>query len=173
MKIEYKFALSASELVARRKNGKVLLSHKLLPEDGVLALDEADISTLSEGQILEAFNNYIRNIQDAVNSTQLREMPEGEAQIEKDSESGDWCLLGDVLRSVVTWQESGDDSPGEMVVRVDDNYLTGKEFLALIADKEGWGMRIEFMHPNRLLNPPESDLETPEDSEPADLFGSF
>ena len=61
MKIDYKFALSASELVAKRKDGKVLLSHKQLPEDGILTIDESDIAVLSEGQILEAFNNYIRD----------------------------------------------------------------------------------------------------------------
>ncbi len=157
MKIDYKFALSASELVAKRKDGKVLLSHKQLPEDGILTIDESDIAVLSEGQILEAFNNYIRDLQEAVEGFRPREVPDGEAQIEKDEENGSWVTCGDVLRSYITWKD-GENGKGAVAFQVDENMLSAEELIKILEEYEGWGMRIEFMHPNRLTEPPEPEI---------------
>jgi hypothetical protein len=63
---------------------------------------------------------------------------------------------------VVGWNRngSGENGMGELAIRIDDKLLTGQEFLDMIETYEGWGMRIEFMHPNRLTNPPETVIQT-------------
>jgi hypothetical protein len=68
-----------------------------------------------------------------------------------------WTSAGDVLRCIVDWDSNGagENGLGELAIRIDDKLLSGEEFLKLIETYEGWGMRIEFMHQNRLADPPE------------------
>ena len=72
-----------------------------------------------------------------------------------------WSAAGDVLRCVVSWDRngSGEHGLGQLAVCVDDKILSGNELLKIIKSYEGWAMCIEFMHSNRLTNPPESVVQ--------------
>lgn len=65
--------------------------------------------------------------------------------------------MGDVVRCEVSWHPPGPG--GGIAIKVDDQLLSGEEFLKAIEVFEGSGMRIEFMHPNRLTNPPKPMIQ--------------
>jgi hypothetical protein len=101
-----------------------------------------EITGMSEGEILEAYNESLRN--DAKLATERKhvafEVPLGAAQIEYFSRCDQWVPKGGVLRCLIQ-----DDEHGQVIVKIDEQELSLKQFGKLLATYTAWGMRIEFM----------------------------
>jgi hypothetical protein len=118
-------------------------SHRIGPELG----------SLTDQQVLDRVNAHIKWSQEVVDSERPLEIADGYAQLEWDEEFKKWSAVGDVLRCVVDWEPIGDPR-GNVAIRVDDKLLSAQEFLRILATHEGWGMRVEFMHPENLTKRP-------------------
>lgn len=156
MKIEYKKARKLDDLLVGERENQVFLSHKDAPSGGILCLSDSEFDSLTGRQVMRRFNDYVESILNSIKNERPREIPDGEPQLRWSKECHTWTAAGDVLRCVVAWDRSvhGENGVGELAIQIDDKLLTWQEFLKLIETQEGWGMRIEFMHPNRLTNPP-------------------
>lgn len=159
--IEYKKASSVHELVVVEVNDQAMIRHKDCESHACLCLYLKDFDDMDETQILSRFNAYIDDILHSIGTDSPIELEPGKPQIRWSRQCFQWVPEGDVLRCEVSWDRTADseDGQGAIAIKIDDNLLSGKEFLDLLAVQEGSGMRIEFMHPNRLTNPPEPIIQ--------------
>ena len=157
MKIIYKKARKLDDLVVAEYPDQVMISHKEGKDQGSLCLRPEEFDSMTGPQILKRFNAFIDSLLNGIANDRPIEIVDGKPQLKWSKMSQQWTTAGDVLRCVVDWDSSVDDENGlgKLAIRIDDQLLTGQEFLDMIETYEGWGMRIEFMHPNRLTNPPE------------------
>lgn len=160
--IEYKKAVDANDLIVDCREDQVMLAHRESPEGGILCLALAEFDEMTETQVMERFNVYIDSLLDDIANDRPIEIAHGNPQLKWNKACQQWTTTGGVLRCVVAWDSNGngEDGLGELAISIDDKLLTGDEFLAMIESYEGWGMRIEFMHPNRLINPPKPIVQT-------------
>lgn len=153
--IEYKKAVSGADLLVDARTDQVMIGHRESLTDGILCIRRAEFDALSEEEIVEKFNAHIDRLLDGILNERPIEIVHGKAQIKWSQTCRQWTPVGDVLRCELGWDR---EEEGVSVI-IDDKKLSGYEFLKLLEVNEGWGMRIEFMHPNRLLNPPEPLLK--------------
>lgn len=155
--ITYKKARKLDDLLVDCREDQVVLVHRESGSDGILCLSRAEFDSLSGRQILKRFNAHVDSLLDYIANDRPVEITDGEPQLKWNKMCQQWTAAGDVLRCIVDCNSNivGEDGLGTLAIRIDDKLLTGQEFLNVIESYEGWGMRIEFMHPNRLLNPPE------------------
>ncbi|NOJ28145.1 MAG: hypothetical protein DA330_09070 [Nitrososphaera sp.] len=153
--IEYKKARDVDDLVCVERREQIMIGHKETPDNGVLCLKLTDFDAMSEQQILDKYNAHIDWLLDGILNDRPIEIAPGHAQLKWSKTSKQWTLAGDVLRCEVDWDSGEDELGGQVAIKIEDTLLSGEEFLKMIETYEGWGMRIEFMHPNRLTNPPE------------------
>lgn len=154
MRIEYKKAHKLDDLLVDSREDQALLAHRESPSEGILCLSRSDLESMTGRQLLQRFNAYIDSLLDGIANDRPVEIAEGQPQLKWRQMSRQWTAEGDVLRCVVDWDSDAGEEPGELAIRIDDKLLSGEEFLKVIESYEGWGMRIEFMHPNRLTDPP-------------------
>ena len=77
----------------------------------------------------------------------VTEEPPGEKQIDYHENSDQWVPRGDVLRCIID-----DGGPnGEVIIRIDDQELSLREFGRLLRVHAGGGMRIAFV-PEEFVN---------------------
>lgn len=112
-----------------------------------------DIEKLSDQAILERFNEIVTGMRVSVSEYRPIEIADGNPQVKYNRSSKEWDALGQVLRC-----ELNDDDIGEVSVFIDDHRLSLEEFAKMISSYRGWGMRIEFMDPSQLTNPPEPKI---------------
>lgn len=157
MTVEYKKARKLDDLVVAEFPDQLMISHKEGKGQACLCLRPEEFDSMTGRQIIKRFNAHIDTILDGIVNGRPVEIADGEPQLKQMAMSKHWVPAGDVLRCIVDWDSNGrgEDGLGELAIRIDDKLLTGRQFLDLIETYEGWGMRIEFMHPNRLTNPPE------------------
>lgn len=162
MKTEYKTAQTVDDLVISCDQDQAFVFHKELPTGGAFCLKASDLDLLTEQQILEKFNANIKRILDGIVNDCPVEIADGQPQLRWNHTCRKWSAVGHVLRCVVAWDRvDGDGEPtGQLAIRIDDKLLSQEEFLAVIETFEGWAMRIEFMHPNRLTDPPKPLVKT-------------
>lgn len=151
--IEYKKATTSEDLVVDYREDQVMLGHRASPNDGVLCIKTLEFDALSEEEILDRYNAHIDWLLDGILNDRPIEIRPGHPQLRWCKETKSWLPAGDVLRCEVSWHPAGPH--GAVAIKIDDQLLTGEEFLRVLTVHEGSGMRIQFMHPNRLLNPPE------------------
>lgn len=159
--IEYKKANSITDLVVAEANEQAMIRHKDCESQAWLCLKLKDFDKMTEDQVLSRFNAYIGEILDGIESDCPVEIVAGHPQINWSKECQQWVPEGDVLRCEITWDCNADSEEGQgaVAIKIDEHFLSAKEFLDAIAVHEGSGMRIEFMHPNRLTNPPKPVLQ--------------
>ncbi len=160
--IEYKKARELDDLVVAEYPDQLIISHKEGKDQGSLCLRPEEFDSMSGPQILTRFNAYIDSILDGILTDRPVEITDGEPQLKWNKECRQWTPTGDVLRCEVSWHPAGPE--GAIAIKIDGQLLTGKEFLKVLEVNEGYGMRIEFMHPNRLTNPPEPKVQVKKDS---------
>lgn len=153
--IEYKKAVSGADLLVDERPDQVMIGHRESLKNGILCIRRAEFDALNEQEIVEKFNAYIDRLLDEILQDRPIEIVHGKPQIKWSQECRQWTPVGDVLRCELGW----DEKKGGVSIIIDGKKLSGSEFLRLLEVNEGWGMRIEFMHPNRLLNPPEPILK--------------
>lgn len=156
--IDYKKASDLSELLIDRRHDMVLVRHTQSLDEGICAISVADFDAMTGDQLLEKFNGHIDAIVADIQKARPVEIPEGLSQLKWNGECQFWQATGDVLRCRIGWAPAGDPD-GQPVICIDEKTLSGEEFIRLLAVHEGWGMRVEFMHPNRLANPPQPLLK--------------
>ena len=136
------YIASPNEVTITRDGGRARIEYK---DEGVPVRHleiGPEITGMSNGEILEAFNESLRN--DAKLAAERKhvafEVPLGAAQIEYFARCDQWVPRGGVLRCLVE-----DDQHGQVIVKIDEQELRLKQFGKLLATHTGWGMRIEFM----------------------------
>ncbi len=159
--IEYKKASNVDDLVVVEASDQAMIRHKDCESHACLCLKLKDFDEMAEDQVLSRFNAYINEILEGIESDCPVEIVAGYPQINWSKECQQWVPEGDVLRCEITWDRNAEseDEQGAVAIKVDDHILSGTEFLDALAVHEGAGMRIEFMHPNRLTNPPKPVLQ--------------
>jgi hypothetical protein len=159
--IEYKKAKSVDELVVIEASDQAMIRHKNCQSKACLCLWLKDFDEMSGDQVLTRFNAYIDEILESIETDRPIEIIAGHPQINWSEECQQWTPEGDVLRCEVGWDRNADseDGQGAVAIKIDDRMLSGAEFLDVLAVHEGAGMRIEFIHPNRLTNPPKPVLK--------------
>lgn len=165
--IEYKKASNVDDLVVVEANDQAMIRHKDCVSHARLCLKLKDFDEMAEDQVLSRFNAYINEILEGIESDCPVEIEDGHPQINWSKECQQWVPEGDVLRCEITWDCNADSEEGQgaVAIKIDDHILSAKEFQDAIAVHEGFGMRIEFMHPNRLTNPPKPVLQKRRKSE--------
>jgi hypothetical protein len=152
--IEYRKAKTSDDLLVDCRDDQVMLGHKdSLDDGGILCLKRQEFDSLDEQDIIARYNAHIDWLLDGIANDRPIEIAHGNPQIKWSKECQQWTPAGDVLRCEVTWHPPGPG--GAVAIKIDDQLLSGEEFLKVIEVHEGFGMRIEFMHPNRLTNRPE------------------
>jgi hypothetical protein len=120
------------------------------------------IGSMSDAAILEFFNLAIE-VQDelaAEYDNTVTAIPPGRPQIKYIESSNQWIPRGQVLRCHIE-----DDADGELVVHVDDQELSLREFGRMLTTHAGWGMRITFVPEDRLTDEPEIEVREPQELE--------
>ncbi len=160
--ITYKKARKLDDLLVDCREDQVMLGHRESVSEGILCLKRSEFDSLSGRQILKRFNAYIDTLLEDIATERPIEIADGEPQLKWSKMCQQWTPAGDVLRCVVDWNSNGggENGLGKLAIRIDDKLLTGKEFLDMIETYEGWGMRVEFMHENRLTSRPEPIIRT-------------
>ena len=160
--IEYKKARKQDDLLVDCRPDQVMLAHRQSVSEGILCLRRDEFDSMNGRQILKRFNEYIDSLLSGIANECPIEIADGQPQLNWDETCQQWSSNSDVLRCVVDWNRNGkgEHGLGELAIRIDDKLLSGQEFLDMIETYEGWGMRIEFMHENRLTNPPQPIVKT-------------
>jgi hypothetical protein len=142
------------EVLIRRSEDTAWLIFKDRPfEDTFSHRIGPELGSLTDQQVLDRMNAHVKWCQQVVDSERPLEIADGCAQLEWNEELEYWSAVGGVLRCVVDWEPIGNPR-GNVAIRVDDKLLSAEEFLRILATHEGWGMRIEFMHPENLTRRP-------------------
>lgn len=150
--IEYKKAITSDDLLVDARSDRIMIGHKDSQHNaGVLCIPLDEFDSLSEKQIIQRFNQHIDLLLDDILNNRPIEIVHGEPQIQWNDTCRQWASVGDVLRCELGWDEEDE----RVSVLIDGRELSGDEFMKVLEVYEGWGMRVEFVHPNRLLNPPE------------------
>jgi hypothetical protein len=118
------------------------------------------IASMTDGEIVEMYNQILDSqweLLEAWDKTVVEEPP-GEKQIDYHENSEQWVPRGDVLRCII--DDGGPDS--EVVIHVDDQELSLREFGRLLRVHAGWGMRIAFVPEEFVTDNPKVKVRTPE-----------
>lgn len=107
-----------------------------------------EVISMSDEEILAAFNDTVSFMQESVESNPPVEIADGFPQIKFDKRSRQWHPVGDVLRCELVHD-------GDVLVQIDDKELSLEEFAEMLGSLAGYGMRVMFVHPSQLLDPPE------------------
>ena len=101
------------------------------------------IASMSDADIVDMYNEILESqwrLLQQWDKTVVEEPP-GEKQIDYHENSDQWVPRGDVLRCIID-----DGGPnGEVVIQIDDQELSLREFSRLLHMHAGWGMRIAFV----------------------------
>jgi hypothetical protein len=122
---------------------------------------DPEIQHLSDAEIVELHNQCLRH--QAEIAARYRhvavEVPLGSPQIKYVPVGKQWIPRGSVLRC-----EIEDDEDGEIVVAIDDEDLTLKDFGELLTTYIGWGMRIEFVPTDEIHRRPRLEVREPDET---------
>jgi hypothetical protein len=120
------------------------------------------LSSMSDDAILDVFNAIIeaQEILASEYDRPLTEIPPGRPQVRYMEGADQWVPRGEVLRC-----HTEDDEAGELVVYVDDQDLSLREFGRLLTTFAGWGMRIAFVPEDRLAQRPEIEVREPNEGD--------
>jgi hypothetical protein len=98
---------------------------------------------MTDAEIVEMYNQILDSqwaLLEAWDKTVVEEPP-GEKQIDYHENSDQWVRRRDVLRCIID-----DGGPnGEVIIHIDDQELSLREFGRLLSVHAGWGMRIAFV----------------------------
>ncbi len=103
----------------------------------------AGIAKMTDAEIVAMYNEILDSqwaLLEAWDQTVVEEPP-GEKQIDYHENSDQWVPRGDVLRCLID-----DGGPnGEVIIHIDDQELSLREFGRMLRVHAGWGMRIAFV----------------------------
>ncbi len=104
-----------------------------------------EVASMSDTDILRLHNEIVLSAQRCIT-----ESKEDAPQIKFDQHHQSWTPLSDVLRCEII-SDSGTDEP---VINIDDEELSWEEFGRMVKSYNGWGLRVMFLPPEQLFNPP-------------------
>jgi hypothetical protein len=126
-----------------REGNDAIIVHADESVSGARIAIGAGIATMTDAEIVEMYNDILdsqRALVAAWDKT-VTEEPPGEKQIDYHQDSGQWVPRGDVLRCIID-----DGGPNEeVIIHIDDQELSLREFGRLLSVHAGWGMRIAFV----------------------------
>jgi hypothetical protein len=118
------------------------------------------IATMTDAEIVEMYNQILDSqwlLLEAWDKTVVEEPP-GEKQIDYHENSDQWVPRDDVLRCIID-----DGGPnGEVIISIDDQELSLREFGRLLRVHAGWGMRIAFVPEEFVTENPTVTVRKPE-----------
>jgi hypothetical protein len=117
------------------------------------------IATMSDAEIVEMYNQILDSqwaLLQKWDKTVVEEPP-GEKQIDYHENSDQWAPRADGLRCII--DDGGPD--GEVVVHIDDQELSLREFGRLLRVHAGWGMRIAFVPEEFVSENPKVEIRKP------------
>ena len=118
---------------------------------GIATMTDADIMAMYNG-ILDAQWALLQEWDRTVT-----EEPPGQPQIDYHEGSEQWVPRGEVLRCIVD-----DGGPnGEVIIHIDDQELSLKDFGRLLSVYAGWGMRIAFVPEEFVTENPKVKIRKP------------
>lgn len=139
-----------SEIVIKRDFDVARIAYSDNPTEGGIHLELGpQLATMSDEEVLDAFNNVVFSMMHSVETFRPLEITPGQPQIKFDKRSKSFEALGQVLRC-----ELEDDAQLNVMIRIDDKTLSPDQFMRMISGFRGWGMRIEFMDESQLTSPP-------------------
>ena len=152
------------EVIITREEDYAVIQYK---EEGILTTQlkiGPEIAGMSDGAILELFNDTLRaQAQLAAEYKHVAvEVPLGSPQIKFFARGNQWCPRGGVLRCLVE-----DDENAQLVVEIDDQRLSLKQFGRMLTTYAGWGMRIEFVPEDQLHRRPTLEVREPDPEDDA------
>ena len=118
------------------------------------------IATMTDAEIVEMYNQILDSqwaLLEAWDKTVVEEPPD-EKQIDYHENSDQWVPRGDVLRCII--DDGGLD--GEVVIHIDDQELSLREFGRLLRVHAGWGMRIAFVPEEFVTDNPTVKIRKPQ-----------
>lgn len=142
------------ELLIRRDGQYAVIHYREHPFEGGMNLGlGADLEFMSDEDIVEAFNEVVRSMNESIKNYRSIEIKEGYPQIKYERRHKSWSPVGDVLRLELHCMPEGG-----LIFQVDDKELSVTEFIRMLESYSGWGLRLHFMHPTELTNPPTPEL---------------
>ena len=152
---------ASPDQVSITREGDVAVIENADPSISVVRLTVGpDLGSMTDAAILELFNDVIEAQEKLASKYDdtLIEIPPGKPQIRYSEGSDQWVPRGDVLRCHLD-----DDEAGELVVHVDNQELSLRDFGRLLRTFAGWGMRIAFVPEDRVADQPEIVVGEPRD----------
>jgi hypothetical protein len=141
------------------REGEIAIIENADPSISVVRLTVGSkLGSMTDAVVLDLFNDLIEAQQAmaAEYDAKLIEIPPGRPQIRYSEQSDQWVPRGDVLRCYIE-----DDDEGELVVYVDDQELSLRDFGRMLRTFAGWGMRISFVPEDRIADQPEIVISEP------------
>ncbi len=118
------------------------------------------IAKMTDAEIVAMYNEILDSqwaLLEAWDQTVVEEPP-GEKQIDYHENSDQWVPRGDVLRCLID-----DGGPnGEVIISIDDQELSLREFGRLLRVHAGWGMRIAFVPEEFVTHNPTVKIRKPQ-----------
>jgi len=113
------------------------------------------LSTMTDAEVLEQHNVLAQAVADAASNFAPTEIPDGYPQAKFHRQNKMWYPQSDVLRCEI-WTDEGDAA-----VYIDDNKLSLEDFCNILRQRRTWGMRVVFLPPSQLADPPQPVLIEP------------
>lgn len=113
------------------------------------------IATMTDSEILDCHNQLAQLKADADRRFCPTEIPDGFPQVKFHRQNKMWYPQSDVLRCEI-WHDESDAA-----VYIDDNKLSLEDFSNILRQRMTWGMRVEFLPPSQLADPPETVIIKP------------
>jgi hypothetical protein len=113
-----------------------------------------EVAQMSDEEILRLHNDMVIAEKRSIAQSRPGEMQKGLPQIKFDKRYRQWFPQGEVLRCELASGSSHD----ELIVEIDDKKLSWDEFGDMLKPYMGWGMRVVFVHPEQLTDPPQPEI---------------
>lgn len=151
MRYKPRFA-TIEEVTISRQGGTAVIDFHDKAVGGMNLTIGPEIRLMSDADILALYNEIVESQLESARTFRPLEIAQGRPQIKFDKKFREWSAEGHVLRCLI------DVNEGEPTIQIDNHVLTLREFGKMLAQFNGWGMRVTFLSDDQLCEPPEPEV---------------
>jgi hypothetical protein len=160
MRLKKPTRVSIDQVRITREGNDAIVDHADAGISGAHLAIGPEIAAMTDADIVDLYNDILDSqwaLLEAWDKTVIEEPP-SEKQIDYHENSDQWVPRGDVLRCII--DEGG--SNGEVIINIDDQELSLREFGRLLSVHAGSGMRIAFVPEEFITENPKVEVRKPE-----------
>jgi hypothetical protein len=157
MRLKKPMRVSIDQVRITREGNDALIDHA---DESLSGARITGIASMTDAEVVETYNQILDSQWALLKAWDKKvvEEPPGEKQIDYHENSDQWVPRGDVLRCIID-----DGGPnGVVIISIDDQELSLREFGRLLSVHAGWGMRIAFVPEEFVTENPTVKIRKPQ-----------